>query len=318
MTWPQAGVGVGTVYRRFPDKASLAGALFEERLDTLADMTERARDQPDAWAALVSFLKHGTAMLADDRGLRQILMFAAQGHDCAISAWSRIRPAIDSLVKRAQADGQVRAHLAATDIPIIEFMLAAVAEYTRKVRPARWRRFLPLMLDALRPSRGTATPLAEAEVSADEMVEILSSNQVSWHLARPSPVGVTAEPAGLGGDQVIGEQRDGGEERRHGQCRCWPRTHRPHHMSYVPYSPRRPPSPVAEAVRVGTGTTPRIDGQTILPGRNSGERGERTVFERGVLIAPRYPPEERQAALGKTRQRCACSVVPGRLPELST
>ena len=212
----QAGVGVGTVYRRFPDKASLTGALFEERIDTLADMAERAQDQPDAWAALVSFLEHGTEMLADDRGLRQILMFAAQGHDCVVSARSRIRPAIDSLVKRAQADGQVRADLAATDIPIIEFMLAAVAEYTRQVRPALWRRFLPLMLDALRPARGTATPLAEAEVSADEMVEILSSNPVGRHLARPVTGARNSGTGRLEGDQVVGEHqgdgaRDGGD-----------------------------------------------------------------------------------------------------------
>jgi AcrR family transcriptional regulator len=206
----QAGVGVGTVYRRFPDKASLADALFEERIDTLADMAERAQDQPDAWAALVSFLEHGTEMLADDRGLRQILMFAAQGHDCVVSARSRIRPAIDSLVKRAQADGQVRADLAATDIPIIEFMLAAVAEYTRQVRPALWRRFLPLMLDALRPAPGTATPLAEAEVSADEMVEILSSNPVGRHLARPVTGARNSGTGRLEGDQVVGEHQDDG------------------------------------------------------------------------------------------------------------
>jgi AcrR family transcriptional regulator len=178
-----AGVGVGTVYRRFPDKASLADALFNERVNELVEMAERAREQPDAWAALVWFLENSTEMLAGNRGLRQILMFAAQGHDRVLSARGRIRPAIDSLVKRAQADGQVRTDLAATDVPIIEFMLAAVSEYTRHVRPELWRRFLPLMLDALRPARDTATPLPEPEVSPDEMVEVLNSNPLGRHLA---------------------------------------------------------------------------------------------------------------------------------------
>jgi AcrR family transcriptional regulator len=183
-----AGVGVGTVYRRFPDKASLADALFNERVDALVAMAERAREQPDAWTALVWFLENSTEMLAGNRGLRQMLMFAAQDHDRVVSARGRIRPAIDSLVKRAQADGQVRADLAATDIPIIEFMLAAVSEYTRHVRPALWRRFLPLMLDALRPARDAATPLLEPEVSPDEMVEVLNSNPLGRHLAhKPAP-----------------------------------------------------------------------------------------------------------------------------------
>jgi len=58
-----------------------------------------------------------------------------------------------------------------------------VSEYTRHVRPELWRRFLPLMLDALRPARDTATALPEPEVSPDEMVEVLNSNPLGRHLA---------------------------------------------------------------------------------------------------------------------------------------
>jgi AcrR family transcriptional regulator len=189
-----AGVGVGTVYRRFPDKASLADALFDERIDALAGMAEQAQAQPDAWAALVWFLEHSAEMLTSDRGLRQILMFAAQGHDRVECARDRMRPAIDSLVKRAQADGKVRADLAATDIPIIEFMLAAVAEYAQPVRPAVWRRYLALMLDALRPAaQAQSGPLPEPELSPDEMVQVLNSNPLGRRLA-PSKATVTIRP----------------------------------------------------------------------------------------------------------------------------
>jgi AcrR family transcriptional regulator len=106
-----AGVGVGTVYRRFPDKASLADALFDERIDALVALAEQAQAEPDAWAALVSFLERSGEMLVSNRGLRQILMFAAEGHDRGICARDRMRPAIESLIERAQADGQVRAGL---------------------------------------------------------------------------------------------------------------------------------------------------------------------------------------------------------------
>ena len=189
-----AGVGVGTVYRRFPDKASLADALFDERIDALAEMAERAQAQPDAWAALVWFLEHSAEMLASDRGLRQLLMFAAQGHDRVTYARDRMRPAVERLVKRAQADGLVRADLAATDIPIIEFMLGSVAEYARQVRPTVWRRYLTLMLDALRPARVSGTPLPEPALSPDEMVEILDSNPLSRRLASHKTATTTTEP----------------------------------------------------------------------------------------------------------------------------
>jgi len=175
----RAGVGVGTVYRRFPDKASLAGALFEERIDALVEMAERAQEDPDAWAGLVTFLERSAEMLAGDRGLRQILLYAVEGHDRVTYARDRMRPAVGRLVKRAQADGRVRADLAATDIPIIEFMIAAIAEYTRYVRPDVWRRYLALIIDALCPARDHVTPLSEPELTPGEVVQTLKSNPVS-------------------------------------------------------------------------------------------------------------------------------------------
>src|SRR3954449_13048651 len=53
----RAGVGVGTIYRRFPDKELLIEALFEQRIDELVALAEAAREEPDPFAGLVrSFL----------------------------------------------------------------------------------------------------------------------------------------------------------------------------------------------------------------------------------------------------------------------
>lgn len=180
-----AGVGVGTVYRRFPDKASLADALFDERIDALVALAEQAQAEPDAWAALVSFLERSGEMLVSNRGLRQILMFAAEGHDRGICARDRMRPAIESLIERAQADGQVRADLRPTDVPMIEFMVAAAAEYAWQVRPTVWRRYLALILDALRPASASGRTLPEPELSPDEMAEVMHSNPLSRRRAAP-------------------------------------------------------------------------------------------------------------------------------------
>lgn len=170
----QAGVGVGTVYRRFPDKASLAAALFEERIDALVQLAERAQENPDAWAGLVLYMEQAAEMMAGDRGLRQLLLYAVACQDRVSYARDRMRPVVASLVQRAKAAGQVRADLSATDIPLIEFMVAAAAEYTRPVRPALWHRYLTLILDSLRPARGSVTPLPEPELTPDEMVRVLN------------------------------------------------------------------------------------------------------------------------------------------------
>ena len=188
-----AGVGVGTVYRRFPDKASLADALFDERIDALVALAEQAQAEPDAWAALVSFLERSAEILVSNRGLRQILMFAAEGRDRGICARDRMRPAIESLIERAQADGQVRADLRPTDVPMIEFMVAAAAEYAWQVRPTVWRRYLALILDALRPASASGRPLPEPELSPDEMAEVVQSNPLSRRRASPKTTTITMD-----------------------------------------------------------------------------------------------------------------------------
>ena len=52
----RAGVGVGTVYRRFPHKEALLGALFDDKLREVIEVVERACDEPDSWQALTGLL----------------------------------------------------------------------------------------------------------------------------------------------------------------------------------------------------------------------------------------------------------------------
>lgn len=62
-------------------------------------------------------MERAAEMMATDKGLRQILMFASSGHDRVSYARDRMRPAVNRLLERAQAAGQVRDDLAPTDIP---------------------------------------------------------------------------------------------------------------------------------------------------------------------------------------------------------
>src|SRR5207244_10954019 len=50
-----AGVGVGTVYRRFPDRRQLIEALFEQRLEKIRQLLEEALEEPHPWRWLTSF-----------------------------------------------------------------------------------------------------------------------------------------------------------------------------------------------------------------------------------------------------------------------
>ncbi len=179
-----AGVGVGTVYRRFPDKESLAEALFEERIEAMVTLAENALAEPDSWVGLVSFLEGACTQLATDRGLHEILMFATYGRDRIGRGRDRMRPLVTALVQRAQRDGQLRSDLGPTDVLFIEFMISAAARYAEPVKLEIWRRYLALITDALRPQRAGTTPLPEPALRPDEMVAVMRSIP-----QRPDPVG---------------------------------------------------------------------------------------------------------------------------------
>src|ERR1700735_3132686 len=51
-----AGVGKGTLYRRFPTREHLFAAILQERVDELDASARRALDAPDVWRALSEWL----------------------------------------------------------------------------------------------------------------------------------------------------------------------------------------------------------------------------------------------------------------------
>jgi AcrR family transcriptional regulator len=164
-----AGVGVGTVYRRFRTKEELVEALFLERLDSVEALACEASAAPDPWSGLVSFMEHLTEIMAGDLGLRQMLMFATYGQDLAAVARRRNVPLIERLVERAQAAGQLRADIRQTDIPFIVFMLAEATRLAQAADPGIWRRYLTLILDGMRPRREDVTPLPVPAMRPEEM-----------------------------------------------------------------------------------------------------------------------------------------------------
>jgi AcrR family transcriptional regulator len=170
-----AGVGVGTVYRRFPDKEALVDALFEDKLQALVTLAERALEAPDSWTGLVTLMEQAAAVLTGDRGLLEIMMYATYGQDRVSRARARMQPVVTRVVERAQQDGKLRADIRPTDVPMIEFMLSTAAEYAGQVQPEVWRRYLALMIDGLRPSRAETTPLPEDALTPEEMVSAMRS-----------------------------------------------------------------------------------------------------------------------------------------------
>src|ERR1044071_6962450 len=73
----RAGVGVGTVYRRFPDKEALVDALFEERIGEIRAIAHEAAEIPDGWDALTTFMERALEMHCHDRALKELVFSTA-------------------------------------------------------------------------------------------------------------------------------------------------------------------------------------------------------------------------------------------------
>ena len=176
-----AGVGVGTVYRRFRSKEDLVEALFMDRIEEVAALAEQAGEKADPWSGLVCFMEQMTAMLAGDLGLRQMLMFATYGRDKVWYARQRNAPLVTRLVERAQAAGQLRSDLKQTDIPFLVFVLTEAAQLAREVSPEIWRRYLAVVLDGLRPERAGVTQLPVPALRPEELEMAMRQNAPRHH-----------------------------------------------------------------------------------------------------------------------------------------
>src|SRR5438552_2068937 len=93
---------------------------------------------------------------------------AQPGADPRGRARGQIKPRVEQLAERAQAQGALREALHATDFPLIIMMLDTVVDTTREVDPDTWRRTLGIVLDGLAARRDAPTPLPSPALEVEQ------------------------------------------------------------------------------------------------------------------------------------------------------
>lgn len=157
-----AGVGVGTVYRRFADRDALIDALFEVKVAEVADRAREALLHDDPWEGFAMFMSGVCAEQALDRGFKEAMLSHEPGRKRVARARETIEPLATRVIRRAQRSGQLRADLDPLDVPLMNMMLGGLADTTRSVDPDYWRRALQIVLDGLAVRRDRPTPLPAA------------------------------------------------------------------------------------------------------------------------------------------------------------
>lgn len=144
----KAGVGVGTVYRHFPQRADLIAAVLRREIDACADAAPILAAGHKPGEALAQWMQRYAAFIAAKRGLAKALHSGDPAFDNLPGYFDRrLRPALRALLEAAVAAGEVRPDIEADEL------LGAVASLCMSAHnegPGRAERMVALLVDGLR------------------------------------------------------------------------------------------------------------------------------------------------------------------------
>jgi AcrR family transcriptional regulator len=154
----RAGVGQATLYRRFPRREDLVVACFAPKLTEYAEAVEEALRAPDSWEGFCGFLERICGIQAADLGVQDVLTTTFPTARAVEAQRARAFEQLTELIRRAQAEGALRADFVPEDVVLLLLANAGVVRVMRTAAPEAWRRFVGLMLDSLRADRARPLP----------------------------------------------------------------------------------------------------------------------------------------------------------------
>lgn len=158
----RAGVGVGTVYRRFASKDALIDELLQLALAEVLSAIDRALARTDGHG-LEDLLRAFGQSFADHA--RYASLFLQRRTDAATS--DRIRAAIDELTRRAKAAGAVNPAITAGDVMALVWAMQGLVQGAGEVAPEAWQRLLDIHLAGMRATGplSSASPISARQLS---------------------------------------------------------------------------------------------------------------------------------------------------------
>lgn len=151
----EAGVGIATMFRRFPTKEELIDAVFVDRMDAYLQAVLVALDDPDPWNGFVGYIETACAMQAADSGFADVLNTAFPTAKGLEARRVKAFEAMVELIDRAKATGRLREDFHPSDVALLHMANAGVVSVTGEAAPSAWRRVAALLTQAFEaPARG--------------------------------------------------------------------------------------------------------------------------------------------------------------------
>ena len=144
----RAGVGVGTLYRHFPQRAQLIAAVFRRELDACANAAVQLAAEQDPAEALAGWMQRFSAFIATKRGLATALHSGDPAYEELYGLFEKqLVPAITGLLDAAVASGEIRNELSPGELLNAAACLSAQAPGDN---PGYAQRMVKILVDGLR------------------------------------------------------------------------------------------------------------------------------------------------------------------------
>lgn len=176
-----AGVGVGTLYRRFPDRDELILAVNLENFHRLVEFAQRIEEEePNPGQALAKLLHTALDMrLNITLGMTASRMFSSLSDSAEVEQIrTELVATMGRILRRAQQAGSVRSDIDVGDVALaLTALTRSVPANAVELHEMAVHRLIALILDGLHPS--SSTPLPGRPITVEDMAEIRSSFAVS-------------------------------------------------------------------------------------------------------------------------------------------
>ncbi len=165
----RAGVGVGTVYRRFANKTELISEVFEHHLGEFADAAEASVHHPDPWLGLGQLVEYACRHLAINRGFSEVILELDLDTERFHRIRDRIKPAVAAIVERARAAGALQPDIEPSDLFAMIHMVDGLAEFAKPINSDIWRRYMAITLNGIRADSIARQELPVRALTDDEV-----------------------------------------------------------------------------------------------------------------------------------------------------
>ncbi len=128
----RAGVGMGTLFRRFPQRADLIAAVFHSEMNAIAEAADVLAINHSPFEALAKWMEAYAAFIGTKRGLAKAL---SSGDPVFVGVFAhfdqRLRPAAQKLYEAAVTAGEARSDIDAAEL------LCAVSTLCMSIYPGK-------------------------------------------------------------------------------------------------------------------------------------------------------------------------------------